>query len=135
MDQYALRVLKAGGAGYLTKESAPDKLLAAVRKVSEAAGSITPNWPEHHGRDWPEDLPRCATKACLTAIRSAEADRIGKDTPGNRRAPVIERQNDQHVPQRACCIRWVCPYAELTHYSISNRFWFLRFGATKREKL
>ena len=32
-EQYALRVLRAGAAGYLTKESAPDKLVQAIRKV------------------------------------------------------------------------------------------------------
>jgi len=32
-DQYALRVLKAGASGYLTKESAPDVLVTAIRKV------------------------------------------------------------------------------------------------------
>ena len=32
-DQYALRVLKAGASGYLTKESAPEKLVEAIRKV------------------------------------------------------------------------------------------------------
>jgi DNA-binding NarL/FixJ family response regulator len=33
-EQYAIRVLKAGAAGYLTKESAPDKLITAIRRVS-----------------------------------------------------------------------------------------------------
>jgi two-component system, NarL family, invasion response regulator UvrY len=33
-DQYAIRVLKAGAAGYLSKEAAPDSLLDAVRKVA-----------------------------------------------------------------------------------------------------
>ena len=32
-DQLALRLLKAGAAGYLTKDKAPEVLLAAVRKV------------------------------------------------------------------------------------------------------
>ena len=32
-DQYAIRVLRAGAAGYLTKESAPAKLIQAIRKV------------------------------------------------------------------------------------------------------
>jgi DNA-binding NarL/FixJ family response regulator len=32
-DQFAVRLLKAGAAGYLNKESAPDELVAAVRKV------------------------------------------------------------------------------------------------------
>jgi DNA-binding NarL/FixJ family response regulator len=33
-QQYAVRALKAGASGYLTKESAPDELMAAIRKVS-----------------------------------------------------------------------------------------------------
>lgn len=32
-DQYALRVLRSGGAGYLTKETAPQELVLAVRRV------------------------------------------------------------------------------------------------------
>jgi DNA-binding NarL/FixJ family response regulator len=32
-DQFAVRVLKAGAAGYITKESAPDELIKAIRKV------------------------------------------------------------------------------------------------------
>ncbi|HMT29306.1 MAG TPA: response regulator transcription factor, partial [Bacteroidia bacterium] len=33
-DQYAIRVLKAGGAGYLTKESAPEELVKAIYHVT-----------------------------------------------------------------------------------------------------
>lgn len=33
-EQYAVRVLKSGASGYLTKESAPDELITAIRKVS-----------------------------------------------------------------------------------------------------
>ena len=36
--QYAVRALKAGASGYLTKDSASDKLLGALRKV--AAGGV-----------------------------------------------------------------------------------------------
>jgi len=32
-DQYAVRALKAGASGYLTKDSAPDELIKAIRKV------------------------------------------------------------------------------------------------------
>lgn len=32
-EQFAVRVLKAGAAGYLTKENAPDELIKAIRKV------------------------------------------------------------------------------------------------------
>ena len=33
-DQYAVRALRAGAAGYLTKESAPEELITAIRRVS-----------------------------------------------------------------------------------------------------
>jgi DNA-binding NarL/FixJ family response regulator len=32
-DKYALRVLKAGASGYLTKKNAPDELVLAIRKI------------------------------------------------------------------------------------------------------
>jgi two-component system, NarL family, invasion response regulator UvrY len=40
-DQYAVRVLKAGAAGYMTKESAPEELVKAVRKVIRGGKYIT----------------------------------------------------------------------------------------------
>ena len=45
-DQYALRVLKAGAAGYLMKESAPDELVSAVTKVLTGKKYITPSVAE-----------------------------------------------------------------------------------------
>src|SRR3954447_22877359 len=32
-EQYAVRVLRAGAAGYITKESAPDELVTAIKKA------------------------------------------------------------------------------------------------------
>lgn len=32
-DQFAVRVLKAGASGYMTKESAPEELVGAIKKV------------------------------------------------------------------------------------------------------
>jgi two-component system, NarL family, invasion response regulator UvrY len=52
VDQYALRVLRAGGAGYLTKESAPDQLLEAVRKVTAGMRYITSEVAECISQDW-----------------------------------------------------------------------------------
>ena len=45
-EQYAVRALRAGAAGYLTKESAPDKLIEAIRKVSRGEKYITPSLAE-----------------------------------------------------------------------------------------
>lgn len=39
--QYALRALKAGALGYLTKESAPDQLVSAIRKVASGGAFIS----------------------------------------------------------------------------------------------
>ncbi|SHO49147.1 response regulator [Desulfopila aestuarii] len=40
-EQYAIRALKAGARGYLTKESAPAELVSAVRKVSKGGRYIS----------------------------------------------------------------------------------------------
>jgi DNA-binding NarL/FixJ family response regulator len=36
-DQYAIRLLKSGASGYLTKESAPSELVKAIRKLPQEA--------------------------------------------------------------------------------------------------
>jgi len=40
-DQYAVRVLRAGAAGYMTKESAAEELIHAVRKVRAGGRYVT----------------------------------------------------------------------------------------------
>jgi len=45
-DQYAVRVLRAGGAGYLTKETAPAKLVQAIRKVVRGGKYVSPSLAE-----------------------------------------------------------------------------------------
>jgi DNA-binding NarL/FixJ family response regulator len=45
-EQYASRVLKAGGSGYLTKDSAPDQLVDAVRKVLKGGRYVSPAFAE-----------------------------------------------------------------------------------------
>jgi DNA-binding NarL/FixJ family response regulator len=42
-DQFAVRVLRAGGAGYLTKESAPQELVHAIKAIWKGGKYITPN--------------------------------------------------------------------------------------------
>jgi DNA-binding NarL/FixJ family response regulator len=45
-EQYAVRCIKAGAAGFLTKESAPDKLIEAVRKVASGGRWVSPELAE-----------------------------------------------------------------------------------------
>jgi DNA-binding NarL/FixJ family response regulator len=40
-EQYARRVLKSGAAGYLTKDSAPSELIAAIEKVMAGGKYVT----------------------------------------------------------------------------------------------
>lgn len=40
-EQYAIRALRAGACGYLTKESAPDELVSAIRKVASGSRYIS----------------------------------------------------------------------------------------------
>jgi len=45
-DRYAVRALKAGASGYLTKESAPEELVSAIRKVAGGGRYVTPTLGE-----------------------------------------------------------------------------------------
>lgn len=59
-DQYAVRVLRAGASGYLTKESAPEELLTAVRRVVRRGRYISPSVGETLAADLgrpAEELP------------------------------------------------------------------------------
>jgi len=83
-DQYALRVIKSGAAGYLTKESAPQELENAIRKVAAGKRYISSKVAEtladhlHEASDTPaykslsdrefEVLRRIASGETLTEI-------------------------------------------------------------------
>jgi two-component system invasion response regulator UvrY len=58
-DQYAVRTLRAGASGYLTKESAPQLLVSAIRKVASGGRYISPSLAEKLLLDWSpnEDKP------------------------------------------------------------------------------
>ncbi len=45
-EQYAVRALKSGASGYLTKESATDELITAIRKISQGRKYITSSLAE-----------------------------------------------------------------------------------------
>lgn len=46
-EQYALRAFRAGASGYVTKGSASEEVLKAVRKVAEGGRYVTPGLAEH----------------------------------------------------------------------------------------
>lgn len=57
-EQYAVRTLKAGASGYLTKESAPDELIAAIRKVSVGGKYVSPSLAERLALDLEVDAAK-----------------------------------------------------------------------------
>jgi len=57
-DQFAVRVLKAGAGGYLTKESAPEELAKAIRKILAGGRYVSPALAEHLALGVKKDLTR-----------------------------------------------------------------------------
>ena len=45
-EQYAVRALRAGASGYLTKESAADELVTAVRRIASGGAYVSPETAE-----------------------------------------------------------------------------------------
>jgi two-component system invasion response regulator UvrY len=45
-DQYAVRLMKAGASGYMTKDTAPEQLVEAIRKVVAGKKHISPGLAE-----------------------------------------------------------------------------------------
>jgi DNA-binding NarL/FixJ family response regulator len=54
-NQYAVRALRAGAAGYLTKQSAPAQLVNAIRQVAEGKKYVTPAVAEELARHVVQD--------------------------------------------------------------------------------
>lgn len=59
-EQLAVRVLKAGASGYVTKENAPNELVKAIRKVVSGGRYVSPGLAESlaFGLDTTSDQPR-----------------------------------------------------------------------------
>ncbi len=58
-DQYAINLIRAGASGYLTKESAPDDLVKAIRTVAQGRRYVSPTVAELliGGLEKPTDQP------------------------------------------------------------------------------
>ena len=57
-DQFAVRVLKAGAGGYMTKESAPEELAKAIRKILAGGRYVSPALAEKLALRVTKDLTR-----------------------------------------------------------------------------
>jgi DNA-binding NarL/FixJ family response regulator len=50
-EQYAVRALRAGASGYLTKEGAADQLVAAIRRIAAGGAYVSPETAERLAHD------------------------------------------------------------------------------------
>ena len=57
-EQYAVRALKAGASGYLTKESVPNELILAIRKVSAGGKYVSTSLAEKLAYDLVADVEK-----------------------------------------------------------------------------
>ena len=64
-DRYAVRALKAGAAGY-TKESAPEELVSAIRKVAGGGRYVTPTLGEKLALESRTTAASRSTRPCRT---------------------------------------------------------------------
>ncbi|MBK6444418.1 MAG: response regulator transcription factor [Bacteroidetes bacterium] len=122
-DQYAIRVLKAGAQGYITKEAAPEELVLAVRQVLKGRRYITPSLAEKlaeaiGGHFLDHEMPHQSLSdrefdvlkmisSGKTVSEIAESLSLSVNTISTYRARILEKMNMR-------------TNAELTHYSISN---------------
>jgi two-component system invasion response regulator UvrY len=121
-ELYAIRVLKAGAAGYMTKESAPEHLLEAVRKVTRGQRYISSTLAEILAASVDVDTEKLSHESlsdreyqvlCLIASGKAVGEiaqelSLSVKTVSTHRAHILEKMK-------------LKSNAELTHYAIMNK--------------
>ena len=61
-DQYAVRALRDGASGYLTKETAPDELVVAIRKAAQGRKYVSATLAERLALDLESDTQSYRTR-------------------------------------------------------------------------
>ncbi|NQT80893.1 MAG: response regulator transcription factor [Candidatus Aminicenantes bacterium] len=121
-EQYAVQVFRAGASGYLTKQSTPDELLAAIRKISTRRKYISTSLAEKLAYDLENDAygpphetlsnreyeVMCFIATGKTVKEIAEKLKLSVKTISTYRSRILEKMNMRNN-------------AELTHYAIKNR--------------
>lgn len=121
-EQYAVRAFRAGASGYLTKESAPDELVAAIRKVSMGGKYVSSSLAERLASDLEnvhKQLPHktlsdreyqvmCMIASGKTVTKIAEELSLSPKTISTYRSRILEKMKMKNN-------------AELTYYTVKNR--------------
>ena len=83
-EQYAIRVLRAGASGYLTKESAPEELLTAIRRIVRGGRYISPSV----GETLADDLGRPGEQLPHDALSNREFEIMRLLASGKRASEI-----------------------------------------------
>jgi two-component system, NarL family, invasion response regulator UvrY len=120
-DQYAVRMFKAGADGYLTKVSAPEELVKAIKKVLGGGQYVSPslaeklaltikastgNAPHEHLSDREYEV-MCLIASGKTVSEIAETMHLGVTTISTYRGRILEKMNMKNN-------------AELTRYAVQH---------------
>jgi DNA-binding NarL/FixJ family response regulator len=121
-EQYAVRALRAGASGYLTKESAPEELVAAIRKVSTGGKYVSASLaerlaaivqrdgeaPPHETLSHREYQVMCMIASGQTVSAAARELSLSVKTISTYRARILEKLKMKNN-------------AELMRYAIKNQ--------------
>ena len=121
-EQYALRVLRAGASGYLTKGSAPDSLIGAIRKVYRGGNYVSPALAERLADELRGDITKmphetlsdreyqvmCLIASGKTVTEIADQLALSVKTVSTYRSRILEKMRMK-------------TNAELTHYAIEHK--------------
>lgn len=120
-ERFAVRVLKAGAAGYLTKESAPEELVKAIHKVAGGGKYVTPTLAEKLACDVgknPDNPPHetlsdreyqimCMIASGTSVKEISEELSLSINTINTYRARILEKMDMK-------------TNIDLTHYALRN---------------
>ena len=119
--QFAVRALRAGASGYLTKDSAPNDLVTAIQKVASGGKYVSPSLAEElvSTVQKTEKLPHeCLSNReyqvmCLFALGKTVTEMAGElslsvKTISTYRSRILEKMGMKNN-------------AELIHYAVTNR--------------
>ena len=120
-EQFAIRALRAGASGYVTKESAPDELVGAIRKVSTGGKYVSPalaeklaldlqsagKQPPHETLSDREYQVMCLIASGKTVTGIAHELSLSVKTISTYRYRILDKMQLKNN-------------AELTHYAVKN---------------
>lgn len=121
-DQYAVRLIKAGAAGYLSKEAAPEQLIEAIRTAVQGKRYITPAVAEllaqevdkDHGGPLHEALSNREFQIMMMLARGIPVSDIARElflsvkTVSTHRMRILDKMGMK-------------TNADLTYYAIKNQ--------------